>query len=43
MSHGVGKAEVPTGIAGDIVQLTGIATPKSAKPSPTPNSPKPCR
>ena len=24
MSHGTGKAEVPDGVAGDIVQLTGI-------------------
>ena len=25
MSHGVGKAEAPLGVAGDIVQLTGVA------------------
>lgn len=28
MSHGTGKAEVPAGIAGDIIQLTGIADAK---------------
>lgn len=40
MSHGVSKFEVPSGIAGDIVQLTGVADARIGETITDPNNPE---